>query len=607
MTPGAGLPDCRRQSAREDHDGTNSPDARRLAFAALLAAAVPALAQDFPDRPVRLVIPFAPGGSTDVVGRIIAERMAAELGQQIVVENMAGAGGSLGAGAVARAAPDGYTILMGTVATHALNPLILEQTPYDPVADFAPVSLLVIVPNVLAVNPELPVNSVQELIDLAKKEPGTLAYASSGNGTPLHLSGELFKSMAGVDIQHVPYQGSGPALTDVIGNQVPIIFDNLPSASAHITAGALRPLGVTTAERDAVLPRHPDHRRDAARLRDLHLERAVRAGGHPARGDRAAERSRRRGDGRPGRGRADEGVLRRDRRLDARRRSPSTSRPRPPNGGRWSRRPTSGWSDTEPGRGRGVLQSRLPRAIRRAMILYPAIDLKDGQCVRLLRGDMGAATVFGDDPAAQARAFAAAGCALAARGRSRRRLRRAAAERRGGRGDPRGGRPAGAARRRHPRSRRHRGAGSRRACAGWSSAPRRCATRRLVRAAARAHPGRIAVGVDARDGRVAVEGWTETSATDAIDLARRFEDAGVAAIVYTDIDRDGALAGPNLGGDRRARPGGGGPGDRQRRHRRARRPRGAEGERRAARRRHRRPGALRRPARPRRRGAAAAA
>ena len=192
-----------------------------------------------------------------MVGRIIAERMAAELGQQMVVENMAGAGGSLGTGAVARAAPDGYTILMGTVATHALNPLVLEQTPYDAVADFAPVSLLVIVPNVLAVNPELPVNSVQELIDLAKKEPGTLAYASSGNGTPLHLSGELFKSMAGVDIQHVPYQGSGPALTDVIGNQVPIIFDNLPSASAHITAGALRPLGVTTAERTPSFPDIP--------------------------------------------------------------------------------------------------------------------------------------------------------------------------------------------------------------------------------------------------------------------------------------------------------------------------------------------------------------
>jgi tripartite-type tricarboxylate transporter receptor subunit TctC len=183
--------------------------------------------------------------------------MGQELGQQIVVENVGGAGGSLGAGNVARARPDGHTILMGTVATHALNPLVLAQAPYDAVADFAPISLLVIVPNVLAVNPELPVETVQELIDMAKADPGALAYASSGNGTPLHLSGELFKSMAGIDLQHVPYQGSGPALTDVIGNQVPIIFDNLPSASAHIAAGALRPLGVTTAERAPSFPDIP--------------------------------------------------------------------------------------------------------------------------------------------------------------------------------------------------------------------------------------------------------------------------------------------------------------------------------------------------------------
>ena len=228
-----------------------------LALGALASLALPAGAEDFPTKPVTLVIPFAAGGSTDVVGRIIAERMSKELGQQVVVENRAGAGGSLGAGTVARAEPDGYTILKGTVATHALNPLILAQAPYDAVADFAPISLLVLVPNVLAVNPELPVNTVQELIDMAKADPGVLAYASSGNGTPLHLSGELFKSMAGVDIQHVPYQGSGPALTDVLGNQVPIIFDNLPSASAHISSGALRALGVTTATRAPSFPDVP--------------------------------------------------------------------------------------------------------------------------------------------------------------------------------------------------------------------------------------------------------------------------------------------------------------------------------------------------------------
>jgi tripartite-type tricarboxylate transporter receptor subunit TctC len=233
---------------------------RRTALAcaalALAATALPAAAE-FPESAVTLVIPFAAGGSTDVVGRIVAERMAAELGQQVVVQNVGGAGGSLGAGQVAQAAPDGYTILMGTVATHALNPLILKEKPYDPVADFAPVSLLVVVPNVLAVHPDLPVNTVQELIDLAKKDPGVLSYASSGNGTPLHLSGELFKSMAGVDIAHIPYKGSGPALTDVLGNQVPIIFDNLPSSSGHITSGTLRALGVTTSERAPSFPDLP--------------------------------------------------------------------------------------------------------------------------------------------------------------------------------------------------------------------------------------------------------------------------------------------------------------------------------------------------------------
>ncbi|NUB46623.1 tripartite tricarboxylate transporter substrate binding protein [Fertoebacter nigrum] len=229
-----------------------------LAVSALfLAAAAAPAAAEYPESPVTLVIPFAAGGSTDVVGRIVAERMGAELGQQVIVQNVGGAGGSLGAGQVAQAEPDGYTILMGTVATHALNPLILKQKPYDAVTDFAPVSLLVVVPNVLAVNPELPVTTVQELIDLAKSDPTLLAYASSGNGTPLHLSGELFKAMAGVEITHIPYKGSGPALTDVLGNQVPVIFDNLPSASGHMTSGGLRALGVTTAERAPSFPDLP--------------------------------------------------------------------------------------------------------------------------------------------------------------------------------------------------------------------------------------------------------------------------------------------------------------------------------------------------------------
>lgn len=242
---------------------TLSTFTRRTALAlglsgiSLLAQAPQTQAQQFPDRTVTLVVPFAAGGSTDVVSRIIAQKMSEDLGQQVIVENVAGAGGNIGADRVARAEPDGYTILMGTVATHALNPLILKTKPYDPEKDFAPVSLLVIVPNVLVVNPELPAKTVPELIALLKAEPDKYSYASSGNGTPLHLSGELFKIMAGVSMQHIPYKGSGPALNDVIGNQVPIMFDNLPSSSAHIKGGTLRALGVTTAQRAPSFPDVP--------------------------------------------------------------------------------------------------------------------------------------------------------------------------------------------------------------------------------------------------------------------------------------------------------------------------------------------------------------
>ncbi len=228
-----------------------------MVAASALALGTAAQAQEFPDRPVTLVVPFAAGGSTDVVARIIGQKMADDLGQQVVVENVAGAGGNLGADRVARSEADGYTILMGTVATHALNPLILKTKPYDPEKDFAPVSLLVLVPNVLVVNPELPAKNVAELVALLKAAPEQYSYASSGNGTPLHLSGELFKKMAAVSMQHVPYKGSGPALNDVIGNQVPIMFDNLPSSSGHIKSGTLRALAVTTKERAPSFPDVP--------------------------------------------------------------------------------------------------------------------------------------------------------------------------------------------------------------------------------------------------------------------------------------------------------------------------------------------------------------
>src|SRR5215213_4191222 len=211
----------------------------------------------YPSRPVTLVVPFPAGGSTDLVARLVAAEMTGHLGQQVVVENRGGAGGNIGSAAVARDEPDGYTILMGTVATHALNPALYKKMPYDAVKDFAPISLLAFIPNVLVVNNDFPAKSVAELIDLLKANPGKYSYASSGNGTPLHLSGELFKSMAGVDMVHVPYKGAGPALVDVMGGHVPIMFDNLPPSLEQIRAGKLRGLAVTTKERAPSIPDLP--------------------------------------------------------------------------------------------------------------------------------------------------------------------------------------------------------------------------------------------------------------------------------------------------------------------------------------------------------------
>ncbi len=183
--------------------------------------------------------------------------MTATLGQQVVVDNRGGAGGSIGSAVVAKAEPDGYTILMGTVATHALNPALYKKLPYDAVKDFTPISLLVLVPNVLVVNPSFPAQDIKQLIEMAKAEPGKYSYASSGNGTPLHLSGALFNIMAGTDILHIPYKGSGPALIDVMGGHVPMMFDVLPSSLEHIRSGKLRGLAVTTKERASSAPDLP--------------------------------------------------------------------------------------------------------------------------------------------------------------------------------------------------------------------------------------------------------------------------------------------------------------------------------------------------------------
>ena len=228
-----------------------------LAGIALIVGTGPAPAADYPTKPIRLVVPFPPGGTTDILARAVAQKLAETWNQQVIVDNRPGAGGNIGADLVAKAAPDGYTLVMGTVGTHAINPNLYGKMPYDHVKDFAPVILVAGVPNVLVVNPEVPIKSVPELIAYAKANPGKLNFASSGSGTSIHLSGELFKAMTGVQMTHVPYKGSAPALTDLVGGQVQLMFDNLPSSLAFIKAGKLRALAVTSASRAAALPDVP--------------------------------------------------------------------------------------------------------------------------------------------------------------------------------------------------------------------------------------------------------------------------------------------------------------------------------------------------------------
>ena len=229
-----------------------------VVVAASVIGAQAAFAQaTYPSRPVRVVVPFPAGGTTDILARAAAQKLSETWGQQAIVDNRPGAGGNIGSELVAKSPPDGYTLLMGTVGTHAINPSLYPKMPYDHVKDFVPVILVAGVPNVLVVNPSLPVNSVQELIAYAKANPGKLNFASSGSGTSIHLSGELFKTMTGVQMTHIPYKGSAPALTDLIGGQVQLMFDNLPSSLAFIKAGKLRALAVTSATRSAALPDVP--------------------------------------------------------------------------------------------------------------------------------------------------------------------------------------------------------------------------------------------------------------------------------------------------------------------------------------------------------------
>ncbi len=234
-----------------------------MALAAALVLAAPTLQAQtaWPSKPVRIVVPFAPGGTTDILARAMAPELSRAFGQSFIVENRAGAGGNVGAEVVAKSPADGYTLLMGTVGTHGINRALYPKLPYDPFKDFAPVTLVAGVPNVMVMNTDrakaLGINTVADFIRYAKAHPGKLSMASSGNGTSIHLAGELFKSRTGIYMTHIPYRGSGPALLDLVAGNTDVMFDNLPSALPQIKAGKLKAFAVTSAERSAAVPDLP--------------------------------------------------------------------------------------------------------------------------------------------------------------------------------------------------------------------------------------------------------------------------------------------------------------------------------------------------------------
>jgi tripartite-type tricarboxylate transporter receptor subunit TctC len=216
-----------------------------------------ASAQSYPSRPIRLVVPYPPGGPLDIMARAIGQKLTEAWNQPVVVDNRAGAGGNIGAELVAKSPADGYTLLMGAVATHAINPTLYGKLPYDPVRDFAPVALVAQVPNILVVNPSVPARSVKELIELARAKPGYLNFGSGSTGSTGHLAGELFKTMAGVQMVHIPYKGGAPAMADLLAGQVQLMFDNLANALPNVRAGRLRALAVTTLARSPAMPDLP--------------------------------------------------------------------------------------------------------------------------------------------------------------------------------------------------------------------------------------------------------------------------------------------------------------------------------------------------------------
>jgi tripartite-type tricarboxylate transporter receptor subunit TctC len=230
---------------------------RLFAFAAALLVALPVYAQSFPSRPIRLICPFPPAGAVDIASRSTANELTRILGQTVTVENKPGAGGNLGGAEAARSAPDGYTLFMTTSGIQAINPALYAKMPFDPNKELISVAPLVSLNNVLVLHPSVPASSVKEVIALAKKEPGKWVYASSGNGTSIHMSAAMFTQMTGTDILHIPYKGSGPAVTDLLGGQVHMMFDNIPSSLPHIKSGKLRALATTGAKRDPALPELP--------------------------------------------------------------------------------------------------------------------------------------------------------------------------------------------------------------------------------------------------------------------------------------------------------------------------------------------------------------
>lgn len=230
---------------------------KMLAALVLAAVAVAAVAQSFPNRTVRLIVPFPPGGGTDILARPIAQKLSEKWGQPVVIDNRAGAGGNVGTKAVADAPADGYTLIFGVQGTHAVNQSLYSNAGFDSTKDFAAITMVANTPNILVIHPSVPANSVAELIALAKQKPGALNYATPGNGTPSHLATEIFKRMAGVDLTHVPYKGSGPALADMLGGQTQVWIANAPVVLPQIKASKLRALATTSAKRPSIAPDIP--------------------------------------------------------------------------------------------------------------------------------------------------------------------------------------------------------------------------------------------------------------------------------------------------------------------------------------------------------------